>query len=65
MEAISAAVTDLAAPGKHSILIVLRIGNEEPSTMPASAVRDALRKTGAKMSCRAREHQTRLQRTAV
>jgi hypothetical protein len=49
MEAISAAVTDLAAPGKHSILIVLRIGNEEPSTMPASAVRDALRKTGATM----------------
>jgi hypothetical protein len=49
MEAISAALTDLAAPGKHSVLIVLRIGNEEPSTMPATAVRDALRKTGATM----------------
>jgi hypothetical protein len=49
MEAISAALTDLAAPGKHSVLIVLRIGNEESSTMPAAAVRDALRKTGATM----------------
>jgi hypothetical protein len=49
MEAISAALTDIAAPGTHAVLIVLRIGNEEPSTMPASAVRDALRKTGATM----------------
>jgi hypothetical protein len=49
MDAISAALTDIAAPGKHSVLIVLRIGNEEPSTMPATAVRDALRKTGATM----------------
>ena len=49
MEAISAALTDIAAPGKHSVLVVLRIGNEEPSTMPASAVREALRKTGATM----------------
>ena len=49
MEAISAALTDIAAPGKHSVLIVLRIGNEEPRTMPATAVRDALRKTGATM----------------
>lgn len=49
MEAISAALTDIAAPGKHAVLIVLRIGNEEPSTMPASAVRDALRKAGATM----------------
>jgi hypothetical protein len=49
MEAISAALTDIAAHGKHSVLIVLRIGNEEPSTMPASAVREALRKSGATM----------------
>jgi hypothetical protein len=49
MEAISTALTDIAAPGKHSVLIVLRIGNEEPSTMSASAVREALRKTGATM----------------
>jgi hypothetical protein len=49
MEAISAALTDIAAPGKHAVLIVLRIGNEEPSTMAASAVREALRKSGATM----------------
>jgi hypothetical protein len=49
MEAINSALTDIAAPGKHGVLIVLRIGNEEPSTMPASAVRDALRKSGATM----------------
>ena len=49
MEAISAALKDIAAPGKHAVLIVLRIGNEEPSTMPASSVREALRKSGATM----------------
>ena len=49
MEAISAALTDIAVPGKHAVLIVLRIGNEEPSTRPATAVRDALRKSGATM----------------
>ena len=49
MEAIRAALTDIAAPGKHPVLIVLRIGNEEASTMPATAVRDALRKSGATM----------------
>jgi VWFA-related protein len=49
MEAISNAVADLAAPGKHPVLIVLRVGNEEPSTMVASTVREALRKSGATM----------------
>lgn len=49
MEAISAALTDIRAAGKHSVVIVLRIGNEEPSSMSASTVREALRKTGATM----------------
>jgi hypothetical protein len=49
LEAINAALKDIAAPGKHPVLIVLRIGNEEPSTMPASSVREALRKSGATM----------------
>jgi hypothetical protein len=49
LEAISAALKDIAAPGKHPVLIVLRIGNEEPSTLPASSIREALRKSGATM----------------
>src|SRR5207248_11684559 len=49
MEAISGALEDLAAPGKHSVLIVLRIGHEEATTISAAAVREALRKTGATM----------------
>jgi O-acetyl-ADP-ribose deacetylase (regulator of RNase III) len=49
MEAISNAVADLRAPGKHSVLIVLRIGNEEASSMTAASVREELRKSGATM----------------
>ena len=49
MEAISNALADLAAPGKHSVLIVLRLGNEEASSMTAASVREALRKSGATM----------------
>jgi len=49
MEAIDSALKDIAAPGKHPVLIVLRVGNEEPSPMPASALREALRMSGATM----------------
>ena len=49
MEAISRALEDIASPGKHGVLIVLRIGNEEASAMTAVSVREALRKSGATM----------------
>lgn len=49
MEAISSALKDIAAPGKHPVLIVLRIGNEEASTIPATPIREALRTSGATM----------------
>jgi VWFA-related protein len=49
MDAIVAAIKDIAAPGKHPVLIVLRIGFEDPSTIRANSVRDALRKSGATM----------------
>jgi VWFA-related protein len=49
MEAIISALDDIAAPGKHAVLVVLRMGNEEPSTMPATAVREVLRKSRATM----------------
>ena len=47
MDAISAAVNDLGAPGKHPVLIVLRIGGEDASALPANRIRDALRMSGA------------------
>jgi hypothetical protein len=49
MEAISRALDDIAAPGQHGVLIVLRVGNEEASTMTAATVREALRNSGATM----------------
>ncbi|HTL01010.1 MAG TPA: hypothetical protein VL243_02255 [Vicinamibacterales bacterium] len=49
MEAIRLAIEDIASPGKHGVLIVLRIGNEEASTITAVSVREALRKSGATM----------------
>jgi hypothetical protein len=49
MEAIVDALRDIAAPGSHPVLIVLRIGNEGPSTARADVVRDALRMTGTTM----------------
>jgi VWFA-related protein len=49
MEAMMDAVKDLAAPGKHSVLIVLRIGNEAASSIRANTIRDALRTAGATM----------------
>ena len=68
MESISAALTDIAAHGKHAVLIVLRIGNEEP------IVRCRRRRcekhsteSGATIckSCRALEHRGLLQPIAV
>ena len=47
MDAIDMALKDLAAPGRHPVLVVLRVGNEEPSTVSAASVRDALRRAGA------------------
>ena len=49
MEAMSDALKDIAAPGKHPVLIVLRIGNEAPSSIRANSIRDALRTSGATM----------------
>ena len=49
MEAISGALKDIASPGKHPLLIVLRIGNEEASTTSAAPIREALRQSGATM----------------
>jgi hypothetical protein len=49
MEAISSAVKDIAAPGKHPVLVVLRVGNEEASTIPATPIREAIRMSGATM----------------
>ena len=49
MEAIAGALKDIAAPGKHPVLIVLRIGNEQASTGRADVIRDALRTTGTTM----------------
>ena len=47
MDAISGAVKDIAAPGRHAVLIVLRVGNEEASTAPAAPLRDGIRQAGA------------------
>jgi hypothetical protein len=49
MEAMADAMKDIAAPGKHPVLIVLRIGNEAPSSIRPNTIRDALRTTGATM----------------
>ena len=49
MDAIGGALKDIAAPGKHGVLIVLRVGDEEASTQSAAPVREALRQSGATM----------------
>ena len=49
MEAITGALKDIAAPGKHPVLIVLRIGNEEASPVSATTLREALRMSDATM----------------
>ncbi|MEO8483766.1 MAG: hypothetical protein ABI634_16265, partial [Acidobacteriota bacterium] len=49
MEAIKGAIEDLGAPGKHPVLIVLRLGNEDASTLSAKTVRESLRMSGATM----------------
>jgi len=49
MDAIELALKDLAAPGRHPVLVVLRLGNEEASTVSAAGIREALRRTGATM----------------
>jgi hypothetical protein len=49
MEAMADALKDIAAPGTHPVLIVLRIGNEAPSSVRATTIREALRASGATM----------------
>jgi VWFA-related protein len=49
MDALEQGVKDLGAPGKHPVLVVLRMGNEEASTTPATRIREALRQSGATM----------------
>jgi hypothetical protein len=49
MEAMADALKDIAAPGTHPVLIVLRIGNEAPSSVRANTIREALRASGATM----------------
>ena len=49
MEAIRDALKDIAAPGKHPVLIVLRIGNEDASPVSATTLREALRMSDATM----------------
>jgi hypothetical protein len=46
MEAMVDALKDIAAPGKHPVLVVLRLGNEGSSTIRHGNVRDTLRMTG-------------------
>lgn len=46
MEAMSEALKDIAAPGAHPILVVLRMGAEGSSTIRDTSIRDALRTTG-------------------
>jgi len=46
MEAMSDALKDIAAPGRHPVLVVLRMGGESTSTISHQPVREALRTTG-------------------
>jgi len=46
MEAMNDALKDIAAPGKHSVLVVLRMGGESTSTLSHAPLREALRMTG-------------------
>jgi hypothetical protein len=49
MDAIVDALKDIAVPGKQPVLVVLRVGFEDASSIRANTVRDALRKTGTTM----------------
>jgi hypothetical protein len=49
LEAISESIADVAADGKRPVIVVLRLGGEPPSTLRANVVRDALRKSGARL----------------
>jgi VWFA-related protein len=49
MEAISESIADVAADGKRPVIVVMRLGGEPPTTLRANVVRDALRKSGARL----------------
>jgi len=46
MEAITDALKDIAAPGFHPVLVVLRMGGESTSTLNHATIREALRTSG-------------------
>jgi hypothetical protein len=46
MTAIVDALKDITSPGLQPVLILLRIGNEDPSSLSASTIRETLRTTG-------------------
>jgi VWFA-related protein len=47
MEAIQQAIKDVKAEGKRPVIVVLRVGAEDNSTIPGDDVREQLRKSGA------------------
>jgi VWFA-related protein len=47
MEAIQQAIKDVKAEGKRAVIVVLRVGAEDNSTIPGDDVREQLRKSGA------------------
>ena len=49
LDAINESIADVAADGKRPVIVVMRLGGEPPSTLRANVVRDALRKSGARL----------------
>jgi hypothetical protein len=49
LEAITESVRDVAADGKRPVIVVMRVGGEAPSTVRANALRDELRRSGARL----------------
>jgi VWFA-related protein len=47
MEALQDAMKDLRSDGKRSVLVVMRVGSEAPSTLSGDSLREELRKSGA------------------
>jgi VWFA-related protein len=47
MEALQDAMKDLRSEGKRSVLVVMRVGGEAPSTISGDSLREQLRKSGA------------------
>jgi hypothetical protein len=62
MEAISEALKDIAIPGKHSVLIVLRLGGEGVSAIQPAEIRTALRTTSTTLYVMSQTGASRLNR---